>query len=184
VLKHLWDMYGLDEFFSRFRNKRRKFDISKVVFYMACKHILEPQSKLGMYESYAKYINFFELDLNHLYRALDDLAEIKEDIEEYLFERNRTLFNMTVDVVFYDVTTFYFESKDEDLLRKFGYSKDGKASEVQVVLGLLIDAEGKPIGYDIFSGNIFEGKSPSWSTPQLILFTSAAYNLCTQLLYL
>jgi transposase len=57
------------------------------------------------------------------------------------------------------VTTFYYESKEENDLKKFGYSKDGKFGDVQVVMGLLIDKNGLPIGYELFSGNTFDGKT-------------------------
>ena len=95
--------------------------------------------------------------LQHLYRALDILADKKEEIEEYLFKANVNLFNTEIDVVFYDVTTLYFESVIRDTLREFGFSKDLKVKEVQVVSGLLLDQEGRPIGFDIFAGNTFEG---------------------------
>jgi len=62
-------------------------------------------------------------------------------------------------VVFYDVTTFAFESVIKDELRNFGYSKDCKFSEVQVVMGLLIDKNGLPVGYELFPGNTFDGKT-------------------------
>ncbi len=62
-------------------------------------------------------------------------------------------------VVFYYVTTFSFESVRNDSLRDFGFSKDAKFKEVQVVMGLLVDREGRPIGYDLFPGNTFEGKT-------------------------
>ncbi len=90
---------------------------------MVSRHMIESDSKLGMYESRASYIGQQDMGLNHLYRALDVLAERKEDIEKYLFEQNKNLFNMTVDVVFYDVTTIYFESQNEDMLIKYGFSK-------------------------------------------------------------
>lgn len=161
AIKRLWDKFNLDEFFHDrlCKANRRKIDIAEAVFYMVCRHMMEPDSKLGMYESQIKYLRLPELNLNHFYRALDALADAKQKIEDYIFEQNQTLFNMSIDVVFYDVTTFYFESKDEDLLRRFGFSKDGKAGDVQVVLGLLVDKEGRPVGYDIFAGNTFDGKT-------------------------
>ncbi|MDI1473067.1 hypothetical protein QI155_11035, partial [Thermodesulfovibrio sp. 1176] len=70
------------------------------------------------------------IGINHLYRALDVLAESKEELEEYLFNRRYNLFNNQVDVVFYDVTTIYFESQNEDILRKYGFSKDGKMRSI------------------------------------------------------
>jgi transposase len=92
-----------------------------------------------------------------LYRAPDLLCDNKEKIEDYLFNKNRDLFNMSVDLVLYDVTSLYFESKNVDELKNFGYSKDCKFSEVQVILGLLVDLEGRPVGYDLFPGNTYEG---------------------------
>ena len=62
-------------------------------------------------------------------------------------------------VALYDVTTYWFESRDEDLLRTFGMSKDGKPGEVQIVLGLLIDDNGIPVDYDLFPGNTSEFKT-------------------------
>ena len=59
--------------------------------------------------------------------------------------------------MFYDMTTLYFESSDEDDLRRTGFSKDGKHQCPQIYLGLLVATVGNPIGYEIFEGNIFEG---------------------------
>lgn len=64
-----------------------------------------------------------------------------------------------MSVVFYDVTSLYFEAEDEDDLRKIGFSKDGKFQNPQIMLGLLVGERGYPIGYDIFEGNTFEGKT-------------------------
>lgn len=80
-------------------------------------------------------------------------------MEEALFAANCHLFNLKIDIVFYEVTTFSFESVRTDSLRDFGFSKNGKFQEVQVVLGLLIDGEGRPIGYELFPGNTFDGKT-------------------------
>ena len=110
------------------------------------------------YIAYKKLWNKFSLtELHSIYRSLDLLSASKEKIETELFNRNRNLFNMQIDVVFYDVTTFHFESQKADELRDFGFSKANKVNEVQVVMGLLIDREGRPIGYELFKGNTFDG---------------------------
>ncbi len=59
-----------------------------------------------------------------------------------------------IGLVFYDVTTLYFESKPkpDDALRQAGFSKDGKTSESQIVLGLLVSEDGYPLSYSIFNG--------------------------------
>jgi len=57
------------------------------------------------------------------------------------------------------MTTLYFEAADEDDLRKAGFSKDGKHSNPQIILGLLVASGGNPIGYEIYEGNIYEGNT-------------------------
>ncbi len=157
MIKRLWDRFRFDEFFGSLCNQKR-FRVSDAVFYMTARDMMLSESKLGMYESREDFLGFEGLGINHLYRALDVIAERKKDIEEYLFNSRYNLFNSKIDVVFYDVTTIYFESQREDVLRKYGFSKDGKIGSVQIVLGLLIDREGFPIGYEIFPGNTFDGK--------------------------
>jgi transposase len=95
------------------------------------------------------------------------LAEHKEEIEKQIFLKNSTLFNQKIDVVFYDVTTYYFESNKADEFKDFGFSKDNKINEVQVMMGLLIDLEGRPIGYELFPGNTFEGNTLEKSLDKL-----------------
>lgn len=160
VIKKIWDKFKLDDLFNKLIEGRKiEFDFFSSVYLMVVDRLLCPQSKLKSYEKQARYWNIKENELHHLYRALDILEESKEKIEQYLFNMNRNLFNMKVDVVFYDVTTLHFESVRRDSLRDFGFSKDLKVNEVQVVLGLLLDREGRPIGYDIFRGNMCEGKT-------------------------
>ena len=73
------------------------------------------------------------------------------------FEHTKKILNGIITVVFYDMTTLYFEAEDEDDLRKIGFSKDGKFQQPQIMIGLLVGENGYPIGYDIFEGNTFEG---------------------------
>jgi transposase len=121
-------------------------------------HLLAPSSKRHFFHHAERYFGLIEnLELQHVYRCLDLLADQKVTIEEAVFERNRNIFNMNVDVIFYDLTTFHFESQWADEMRDFGFSKAGKVNEVQVVMGLLIDRDGRPIGFELFPGNTFEG---------------------------
>jgi len=100
-----------------------------------------------------------KIPLQNMYKALDKLYKWKEDIESGLFEYNYVRVGQKVDVVFYDVTTFNFESFIVDELKDFGFSKNCRFNEVQVVLGMLIDTNGMPVGYQLFPGNTFDGKT-------------------------
>ncbi|HAJ32136.1 MAG TPA: IS1634 family transposase, partial [Candidatus Atribacteria bacterium] len=160
VYQKIWKEFGLDKILNKLTSPRKtRFNLNEASFLMAIQHLLEPKSKLSTYGHQNRYIGLPEIKLQHLYRSLDLLSESKEILEEEIFFKNRSLFNIQVDVVFYDVTTFSFESVRKDSLRDFGFSKDAKFKEVQVVMGLLIDREGRPIGYDLFPGNTFEGKT-------------------------
>ena len=83
-------------------------------------------------------------------------TDIKAQVERISFEHTKKVTGGSVEIVFYDMTTLYFEAAEEDDLRKAGFSKDGKHSCPQIFLGLLVTTGGNPIGYEIYEGNIFE----------------------------
>jgi len=157
----LWNKYSLSELLNNLICIRKiEFDFVQTVLLMAINQLLRPSSKLFLFQSQKQYLNSQEeISLHHFYRTLDILADNKPAIENALFSKNRDLFNMQVDIVFYDVTTFHFESQRQDVLRDFGYSEAHKYNEVQVVLGMLIDCEGKPIGYELYPENTFDSKT-------------------------
>ena len=158
--QHLWKKLGIEGSLEEAEHDSKiTYSLPQTVFLMALQHLLEPMSKLQAYENQKKYYGLSEISLHHLYRALDRLSDQKEEIEKSLFDYNYVRVNKKVDVVFYDVTTIHFESVIADELRDFGFSKNGKFNEVQVVLGMIIDAGGMPVGYELFKGNTFDGKT-------------------------
>ena len=127
--------------------------------------LVAPGSKLKTVDYLWRY-NGVAYDVNKVYRYLDKLcdrnpakADIKDRIEQITFAHSATVMSGCIDVVFYDITTLYFEAADEDDLRRTGYSKDGKFDCPQILLGLLVTREGLPISYEIFEGNLSEKKT-------------------------
>jgi len=115
-----------------------------------------PASKLKTVDYLLRYRGI-NIEPDAVYRFLDRLhCHYKEKVERIAFEYTRKTLK-TISVVFYDMTTLYFEAEDEDDLRKIGFSKDGKFQKPQIMLGLLVGQNGYPIGYNIFQGNTFEG---------------------------
>ena len=161
AFRTLWNKYSLSELLSNLICERKiEFDFVQTVFLMVINQLLRPSSKYYLQRNQDSYLSGKQdIPLHHFYRSLDILADNKLSIENALFSKNRDLFNMQVDIVFYDVTTFHFESQRQDDLRDFGFSKAHKYNEVQVVLGMLIDCEGKPIGYELYPGNTFDSKT-------------------------
>ena len=127
--------------------------------------LVAPGSKLKTVDYLWRY-NGISYDVSKVYRYLDKLCErdssghdIREQIESITFSHSATTMGGCIDVVFYDISTLYFESADEDDLRRTGYSKDGKFDCPQVLLGLLVTREGLPISYEIFEGDLSEKKT-------------------------
>jgi transposase len=90
--------------------------------------------------------------LQRWYRTLDHLLLNKDSLEVALYQRLRTLFDFQADLVFYDVTSTYFEGHGPPTLAKHGYSRDGKPRNVQVVVGVVMVA-GWPIAHHVWAGN-------------------------------
>lgn len=141
--------------------------------------LFNPGSKLRTIDYLQRYLGV-GYDVAQIYRFLDKLCvfkidddgsikrdenglvvrsktDIKAQVERISFEHTKKVTGGSVEVVFYDMTTLYFEAAEEDDLRKAGFSKDGKHSCPQIFLGLLVTTGGNPIGYEIYEGNIFEG---------------------------
>lgn len=119
--------------------------------------LVYPVSKLKTVDYLLKYKGI-ELSVYSIYRYLDKLHQHQIDsIKQISLDHTLQLFGNKIVVVFYDVTTLYFEAKDADYFRKTGFSKDGKHQQPQIVLGLLVSEGGYPLDYDIFEGDKYEG---------------------------
>lgn len=116
-----------------------------------------PVSKLKTTDYLSKY-HFFDVDVQQVYRYLDKLYNVhKPVVQQISYQHTLQILNNKISIVFYDVTTLYFEIDDEDDLRKTGFSKEGKHQHPQILLGLLVSVDGYPLAYEIFEGNKFEG---------------------------
>lgn len=122
--------------------------------------IIYPGSKLRTVDYLARHFNK-AVSEQTIYRAMDSLdSSLKKSIEECTYKRAlKYSEGGKLSLVFYDMTTLYFETESEDDLRKIGYSKDGKHQHPQIMIGLLVDAQGYPIAYDVFKGNTAETKT-------------------------
>lgn len=162
IVRRFWDNYNFGEL-SKIIDNRNKvtFSWQEVLMLMIAERINEPSSKLQSHFNQNEYLGFGdeEIPLHHFYRTLDVLSKEEDLVKKHLFTQQHNLFSTVLDVVFYDVTTLYFDSniEQEGALRQKGYSKDGKAHKTQVVLGLLVDKNRDPITYQVYQGNTYEG---------------------------
>lgn len=165
AVQHIFRLFCIDRILHGIsaKHSQLEFDLCQAVFTMIVCRFLRPSSKLKIFERWQDRLYPEMLprksELQHLYRSLDLLSEHKKQIENELYWNNRDLFTQSVDVVLYDLTTLRFESTREDLglLRRFGYSKEMRSDCTQVILGLLVDTDGIPLGFEVYPGNTFEG---------------------------
>ncbi len=92
-------------------------------------------------------------DMDAIYRMMDTLFPKIGEIKTKTFQRAQQLVPSTIDILFFDCTTLYFESTETDELRRFGYSKDHRFNTTQVVLAMATNSDGLPLGYELFEGN-------------------------------
>lgn len=118
--------------------------------------IIEPASKLQSLVLLEKYFGISHRRQS-FYEALHKFAACKDAAEKFAVTRAKEEFGFDFALVFYDVTTLYYESFEADELRKPGFSKDNKSQQPQIVLGLMVTTLGFPLSYEIFAGNTFEG---------------------------
>lgn len=120
--------------------------------------VRDPRSKLKTACDAEELINQ-SLPVEKIYRMMDKLHPLEQIVKDKMLSATLDLFQQQLDVMFFDVTTLYFESHREDDLRKFGFSKDCKFKETQVVLALITTERGLPVTYELFPGNTSEGKT-------------------------
>lgn len=119
----------------------------------------QPMSKAATVE-YLKSHYDEDAQLHRIYRYLDKLYNTQQEkIQQISVEHTQRILGGKIGLLFYDVTTLYFEADYGDELRETGFSKDGKHSQPQVVLGLLVSKDGYPLTYSIFNGSQYEGRT-------------------------
>lgn len=158
-LSHLWERLALDEIIGSVLASRkidtRAISCAKA---MVLSRLVEPGSKKAVAESVSRDIEIPGVDGNLLplssyYRTLEYLSDEKNKIEKAVHSRLVNLFNQDVSMVFYDLTSSYFEGRGSSMARR-GYSREHRPDLVQIEIGLLVDAEGLPIGHEVFDGNV------------------------------
>jgi len=120
--------------------------------------LVYPTSKLKTVDYLYRYQGK-SVSVDSIYLFLDRLNQSHAQRVRQIVSGHSHRILKQISVVFYDMTRLYFEAEDEDDLRRIGFSKDGKFQNPQILLGLLVGQGGYPIGYDIFEGNTFEGKT-------------------------
>ncbi len=159
----LWQELGLDAFWQqRLGNERGEVPWAKVLELLAVNRLLDPRSELFVHEKWFPQTamdvlldcDFAVAHKDRLYRCLDRIVEHKGELEQHLASKWKDLFGASFDIIFYDLTSTYFEGSAEGGAKaKRGYSRDHRPDCKQLVIALVVTAEGFPLTYEVFDGN-------------------------------
>jgi transposase len=161
----LWRGLGLDRFWAeRLDPSRKGTRWDQVLFVLVTYRLLAPGSEWRLHREWFERTALADLlgedaglaESHKLYRCHDRLLEHKQAVFEHLTGRWRDLFNISFDVLLYDLTSTYFESDPpfpEGDKRRHGYSRDHRGDCVQVIIALVVTAEGLPLAYEVLPGN-------------------------------
>ena len=159
AIEALWERMGLKKTFSDIiKREGLKAPYERALLAMTANRLCDPESKLGVWDRWLSKVYLPSCDglkLKQMYEAMDLFYDHMAEVEENLFFQTANLFNLTVDLIFYDTTTasFSIDREDEkDNLRKFGHAKEGMWAP-QVVVALAVTREGLPVRSWVFSGN-------------------------------
>ncbi len=155
---------------SHLHGSRHKFDVLGNLKVLLANRLLDPCSKLHILDWYKGVfvpgVDREEVTYEHLLRAMDFLVRNKESLEAGFAQKLMTLFDQEVDLVFYDVTSTYFEidrpddaSGERSTLRQWGYSRDTRPDLPQVVVGLVMTRDGIPLCHHVWKGNTVDAKT-------------------------
>lgn len=160
VFHRLFEDLGIGPFLRKAHETDMPLDVA--VFAMVASRLVRPSSKLRTFEEWLPSVAFpaFEsVQLHHLYRALDLLAETKDALEKNLWEKTRSPFSSSVDLVLADTTNTYVEGETRGDLAQFGKSKDKRYDRRLLSIGTLVTGEAIPIGHEVFPGNLHDTKA-------------------------
>jgi len=167
----LWELLGLDEFWAERLSASRKgtrWDL--VLLVLTAYRLIAPGSEWRLHREWYGRTGLSDLlgaddslaAPHVLYGCHDRLLEHKRALFSHLTDRWRDLFNVSYEVLLYDLTSTYFESDpplDENDKRRHGYSRDHRSDCVQIVIALIVTPEGLPLAYEVLPGNTNDSKT-------------------------
>jgi len=161
----LWQQLGLDAFWAaRLAPTRKGTRFDQVLFVLVAYRLISPGSEWRLHRHWFEHSALADLlgadsalaEIHTLYACHDRLLDHKSALFDHLVGRWRDLFNVSFDVLLYDLTSTYFESDPplaEEDKRRHGYSRDHRGDCVQVVIALVVTPEGLPLAYEVLAGN-------------------------------
>jgi len=161
IIGRLWKELKINEVLKGLVNGRRYgFEVERAIYFTVVSRLFFPGSDRKAWRISRDYRieGRDALKLHHFYRAMAWLGDAKDEVEKGLFLKNRDLFT-GLNIVFFDTTSIYFEGNGGESLGQYGYSKERRPDERQMIVGAVIDSSGRPISCPMWPGNMADAKT-------------------------
>lgn len=155
-LQQLYHELGLHKICRKISEKYKfTFPLDSILSRLAYARIIFPASKLGTLKLSSRFIEQPDFNIQHIYRALEVLANESDFIQSELYKNSMAFSARTSGVLYYDCTNYFFETEQEEGLKQYGYSKEHRPNPI-VQMGLFMDGDGIPLAFSISKGNTNE----------------------------
>ncbi len=152
-LKSIYHQLKLDKICKEISDRHNfSYDLNKILSLLMYMRILHPTSKKGTLDRADELLESHEVEKQHMYRALDILAEESDIIEKTVYKNSMAIVERKTELLYYDCTNFYFEIEEADGLKQYGMSKENRPNPI-VQMGLFMDGSGLPLAFVINPGN-------------------------------
>ena len=155
-LQKIYKELKLDKICKQISKKYKfEYDLDSILSRLIYTRILEPSSKLSSFESSKNFLEQPNFELQHIYRALEVIANETEFIESKVYKNSLSVVNRNTKILYYDCTNYFFETEQAEGLKQYGVSKENRPTPI-VQMGLFMDGNGYPLAFCINPGNTNE----------------------------
>ncbi len=155
-LQKIYKELKLDKICKQISKKYKfEYDLDSILSRLIYTRILEPSSKLSSFESSKNFLEQPNFELQHIYRALEVIANETEFIEAEVYKNSLSVVNRNTKILYYDCTNYFFETEQAEGLKQYGVSKENRPTPI-VQMGLFMDGNGYPLAFCINPGNTNE----------------------------
>ena len=150
----IYHQLGLDKFLKgKALSENFQFNTNSIMLLLVMARLLKPGSKKAAFEMKNRFFERFDFTLDDIYRSLGHFDKIANEMQRFMYESIRTTYGSDTSIIYYDCTNYYFEIKQQDDFRRFGFSKEKRKRPI-VQMGLAMDKDGVPLHYELFRGNM------------------------------
>lgn len=152
----IYHQLGINEFWAnRQRMTKAEYNLNSIFRALVYSRLIAPDSKKASFESLDSFFDKADFTLDDLYRSLTFFKKYQTDLQLWIHEHIRSSYGRDTSLVYYDVTNYYFETDEEDDVKKRGVCKEHRPNPI-IQMGLFMDTNGLPISYGLFPGNTLD----------------------------